>query len=249
MIAIIDYGMGNLRSVEKAFERVGFETVVTDKSEIIDRSEKIVLPGVGSFKDAKDGLSERNLIEPIVNHIKKGRLFLGICLGLQLLFTRSTEGGECKGLDIVAGEVVRFEPARRRPHSPASLLPQRAATVQGSSGASSGGHSGGEEKKEESSKRLFGENNHKLKIPHMGWNEIQIKKKVSILNGLPDHSFMYFVHSYYVIPDRDDIIATETEYGISFVSMISIENIFATQFHPEKSQRYGLTILKNFGEL
>ncbi len=241
MIAIIDYGMGNLRSVEKAFGRVGFETVVTDKSEIIDRSEKIVLPGVGSFKDAKDGLSERNLIEPIVNHIKKGRLFLGICLGLQLLFTRSTEGGECKGLNIVAGEVIRFEPAH--PHSPASLLPQ------GSSGASSGGHSGGEEKKEESSKRLFGENNHKLKIPHMGWNEIQIKKKVSILNGLPDHSFMYFVHSYYVIPDRDDIIATETEYGISFVSMISIDNIFATQFHPEKSQRYGLTILKNFGEL
>ncbi len=224
MIAIIDYGMGNLRSVEKAFERVGFETVVTDKSEIIDRSEKIVLPGVGSFKDAKDGLSERNLIEPIVNHIKKGRLFLGICLGLQLLFTRSTEGGECKGLDIVAGEVVRFEPARLC-------------------------HSGGEGKKEESSKRLFGENNHKLKIPHMGWNEIQIKKKVSILNGLPDHSFMYFVHSYYVVPNRDDIIATETEYGISFVSMISIENIFATQFHPEKSQRYGLTILKNFGEL
>ncbi|MFQ5713995.1 MAG: imidazole glycerol phosphate synthase subunit HisH [Candidatus Scalinduaceae bacterium] len=223
MIAIIDYGMGNLRSVEKAFERVGFETVVTDKSEIIDRSEKIVLPGVGSFKDAKDGLSERNLVEPIVNHIKKGRLFLGICLGLQLLFTRSTEGGECKGLDIVAGEVVRFEPTRQR--------------------------SGGKEKKEESSKSLFDENNHKLKIPHMGWNEIQIKKKVSILNGLPDHPFMYFVHSYYVIPDRNDIIATETEYGISFVSMISIENIFATQFHPEKSQRYGLTILKNFGEL
>ncbi len=236
MIAIVDYGMGNLRSVEKAFERVGFETVVTDKSEIIDRSEKIVLPGVGAFKDAKDGLSERNLIEPIFNHIKKGKLFLGICLGLQLLFTRSTEGGECKGLNIVAGEVVRFEPARLSPHS----LPAQ---------ASSEGYSGGKEKNEESSKGFFYENNHKLKIPHMGWNEIQIKKKVSILNGLPDHSFMYFVHSYYVVPARDDIIATETEYGISFVSMISIENIFATQFHPEKSQRYGLTILKNFGEL
>ena len=224
MIAIIDYGMGNLRSVEKAFERVGFEAVVTDKSEIIDKSEKIVLPGVGSFKDAKDGLCERNLVEPIVSHIKKGKLFLGICLGLQLLFTRSTEGGECKGLDIVAGEVVRFEPDRHN-------------------------HSGGKEKKEGSSERLSGENNQKLKIPHMGWNEIQIKKDVSILNGLPDHSFMYFVHSYYVIPGRDDIIATETEYGTSFVSMISIENIFATQFHPEKSQRYGLVILKNFGEL
>ena len=224
MIAIIDYGMGNLRSVEKAFERVGFEAVVTDKSEIIDKSEKIVLPGVGSFKDAKDGLCKRNLVEPIVSHIKKGKLFLGICLGLQLLFTRSTEGGECKGLDIVSGEVVRFEPDRHN-------------------------HSDGKEKKEESSERLFGKNNQKLKIPHMGWNEIQIKKDVSVLNGLPDHSFMYFVHSYYVIPDHNNIIATETEYGTSFVSMISIENIFATQFHPEKSQRYGLMILKNFGEL
>ena len=224
MIAIIDYGMGNLRSVEKAFERVGFKAVVTDKSEIIDKSEKIVLPGVGSFKDAKDGLCERNLVEPIVSHIKKGKLFLGICLGLQLLFTRSTEGGECKGLDIVSGEVVRFEPSRHN-------------------------HSDGKEKKEGSSERLFGKNNQKLKIPHMGWNEIQIKRDVSVLNGLPDHSFMYFVHSYYVIPDSDDVIATETEYGTSFVSMISIENIFAMQFHPEKSQRYGLMILKNFGEL
>jgi imidazole glycerol-phosphate synthase subunit HisH len=232
MIGIIDYGMGNLRSVEKAFERVGFDAVITDKPEIIDKSEKIVLPGVGSFKDAKDGLTQRNLVEPIVNHINKGDPFLGICLGLQLLFTRSTEGGECKGLNIVAGEVVRFEPARLCHSRPAKPF----------------GRADGKEKKE-SSKRLFGENNHKLKIPHMGWNEIQIKKNVSILNGLPDHSFMYFVHSYYVIPERDDIIATETEYGTSFVSMISIENIFATQFHPEKSQRYGLMILKNFGKL
>jgi glutamine amidotransferase len=208
MIAIIDYGMGNLRSVEKAFEKVGFESVVTDKSETIEKADKIVLPGVGAFKDAKEGLQERNLVEPIINHIKKRKLFLGICLGLQLLFTRSIEDGIHEGLNIVPGEVVRFEPDK-----------------------------------------LSGGDNQKLKIPHMGWNTIRTKKEVSILKGLPDNSYMYFVHSYYVIPDRDDVVATETEYGGAFVSMISIDNVFAMQFHPEKSQHYGLMILKNFGEL
>ena len=208
MIAIIDYGMGNLRSVEKAFEKVGFESVVTDKSETIEKADKIVLPGVGAFKDAKEGLQERNLVEPIINHIKNGKLFLGICLGLQLLFTRSIEDGIHEGLNIVPGEVVRFEPDK-----------------------------------------LSGGDNQKLKIPHMGWNTIRAKKEVSILKGLPDNQYMYFVHSYYVIPDRDDVVATETEYGGAFVSMISIDNVFAMQFHPEKSQHYGLMILKNFGEL
>jgi glutamine amidotransferase len=208
MIAIIDYGMGNLRSVEKAFEKVGFDAVVTDKSETIEKADKIVLPGVGAFKDAKEGLQERNLVEPIINHIKKRKLFLGICLGLQLLFTRSIEDGIHEGLNIVPGEVVRFEPDK-----------------------------------------LSGGDNQKLKIPHMGWNTIRTKKEVSILKGLPDNSYMYFVHSYYVIPDRDDVVATETEYGGAFVSMISIDNVFAMQFHPEKSQHYGLMILKNFGEL
>jgi len=208
MIAIIDYGMGNLRSVEKAFEKVGFNAVVTDKSETIEKADKIVLPGVGAFKDAKEGLQERNLVEPIINHIKKRKLFLGICLGLQLLFTRSIEDGIHEGLNIVPGEVVRFEPDK-----------------------------------------LSGGDNQKLKIPHMGWNTIRAKKEVSILKGLPDNQYMYFVHSYYVIPDRDDVVATETEYGGAFVSMISIDNVFAMQFHPEKSQHYGLMILKNFGEL
>lgn len=208
MIAIIDYGMGNLRSVEKAFEKVGFDAVITDKSETIEKADKIVLPGVGAFKDAKEGLQERNLVEPIKNHIKKRKLFLGICLGFQLLFTRSNEDGEHEGLNIVSGEVVRFKPDR-----------------------------------------LSGGDNLKLKIPHMGWNTIQAKKEVPILKGLPDNPYMYFVHSYYVIPDRDDVVATETEYGGAFVSMISIDNVFAMQFHPEKSQHYGLMILKNFAEL
>jgi glutamine amidotransferase len=208
MIAIIDYGMGNLRSVEKAFEKVGFESVVTDKSETIEKADKIVLPGVGAFKDAKEGLQERNLVEPIINHIKKRKLFLGICLGFQLLFTRSNEDGEHEGLNIISGEVVRFKPDR-----------------------------------------LSGGDNQKLKIPHMGWNRIRARKEVPILKGLPDNPYMYFVHSYYVIPDRRDVVATETEYGGAFVSMISIDNVFAMQFHPEKSQHYGLMILKNFGEL
>ena len=224
MIAIIDYGMGNLRSVEKAFEKVGFDAVITDKSEVIDKAEKVVLPGVGAFEDAKDGLQKRDLIGPITSHIKSGKLFLGICLGLHLLFSKSTEDGEHKGLDIISGNVVKFD--FKRPD-----------------------FSGEQEKKEGSSKKPLDGNNHRLKIPHMGWNQIEIRKDVPILKGIPDNSYMYFVHSYYVGPDNDDTVATVTEYGVPFVSMISVDNVFATQFHPEKSQQHGLTILKNFGEL
>jgi glutamine amidotransferase len=210
MIVIIDYGMGNLRSVAKAFEKVGIGAVVSDKPEIIEKADKIVLPGVGAFKDAKEGLQERNLVEPIKNHIKQGKLFLGICLGLHLLFTKSHEDGEHAGLNIVPGEVVRFKPDRLN---------------------------------------IDNTNSQKLKIPHMGWNTIRAKKKVPILKGLPDNAYMYFVHSYYVVPERNDVVATETDYGATFVSMISLDNVFAMQFHPEKSQRYGLMIIKNFGEL
>ena len=226
MIAIIDYGMGNLRSVEKAFEKVGFDAIVTDEPEIIENADKIVLPGVGAFKDAKDGLQERNLIEPIISHIKQNKLFLGICLGLHLLFTRSYEDGVHDGLGIIPGEVVRFTADRLNINNT------------------------GEQNEEAGTfKALSVVSNQKLKIPHMGWNTIRAKKKVSILKGLPDDPYMYFVHSYFVVPDRDEVIASETEYGVPFVSMISIDNIFAMQFHPEKSQQYGLMILKNFGEL
>ncbi len=221
MIAIIDYGMGNLRSVEKAFEKVGFDTVVTDKPEIIENADKIVLPGVGAFKDAKDGLQERGLIEPIKNHIKQNKLFLGICLGLHLLFTRSYEDGVHEGLDIVPGEVVRFDADRLNMDNTGGQRLDALSVV----------------------------NSQKLKIPHMGWNTIREKKEVSVLKGLPVDPYMYFVHSYFVVPDSDEVVAAETEYGVPFVSMISIDNIFAMQFHPEKSQQYGLAILKNFGEL
>jgi glutamine amidotransferase len=226
MIAIVDYGMGNLRSVEKAFEKVGFDTVVTDKPEIIENADKIVLPGVGAFKDAIDGLQERDLIEPIRNHIKQNKLFLGICLGLHLLFTRSHEDGVHEGLDIVPGEVVRFEADRLNMNKTC-----------------------GQRETSETLKALSVASSQKLKIPHMGWNTIREKKEVPILKGLPADPYMYFVHSYFVVPELDEVVAAETEYGVPFVSMISIDNIFAMQFHPEKSQQYGLMILKNFGEL
>jgi glutamine amidotransferase len=226
MIAIVDYGMGNLRSVEKAFEKVGFDTVVTDEPGIIENADKIVLPGVGAFKDAIDGLQERNLIEPIRNHIKQNKFFLGICLGLHLLFTRSYEDGVHEGLNIVPGEVVRFDADRLNMDSTGG---QREATGARDS--------------------LSVASSQKLKIPHMGWNTIREKKEVPILKGLPADPYMYFVHSYFVVPERDEVVAAETEYGVPFVSMISIDNIFAMQFHPEKSQQYGLMILKNFGEL
>ena len=207
MIAIVDYGMGNLRSVEKGFERFGFDVKVTDNSTDIKNADKLVLPGVGAFQDAMIGLKQRHLKEPILEFIQSGKFFLGICLGLQLLFTKGYEDGEHEGLDIIPGKVVRF---------------------------------------------AFSENGakEKLKIPHMGWNQINSRKKDNpLLKDVPDNAYMYFVHSYYVCPDDEGVIATETEYGIRFTSMIWRKNIFATQFHPEKSQHYGLTILKNFGEL
>ena len=207
MILIVDYGMGNLRSVEKGFERFGFDVKVTDNPQEIKHAGKLVLPGVGAFQDAIDGLRQRELIEPIVDYVQSGKPFLGICLGLQLLFSKSYENGEHEGFGIIPGKVVRFS---------------------------------------------FSENGtkEKLKIPHMGWNQINIRKEnIPILKDVPSNAYMYFVHSYYVAPEDESVVATETEYGIRFTSMVWHKNIFATQFHPEKSQQHGLTILKNFGNL
>ena len=207
MIAIVDYGMGNLRSVEKGFERFGFKARVTDNHKELESADKLVLPGVGAFRDAMDCLKQRGLTDIIVNCIKSGKPFLGICLGLQLLFSRSYEDGEHTGLGIIPGEVVRFK-------------------------FSGNGTNG------------------KLKIPHMGWNNINLRKPDNpLLKNVPDNAFMYFVHSYYVRPEDNRVVATETEYGVRFASMIWDKNIFASQFHPEKSQQYGLAILKNFGDL
>lgn len=196
MIAIIDYGMGNLRSVQKALEKVGAKAVITQKPSDIARCQKIVLPGVGAMQPAMEKLESLGLIAPIRECIEKGKPFLGICLGLQLLFEESNEGGNVKGLGILKGQVVRFS---------------------------------------------------KLKVPHMGWNRIDIKNADNeLFVGVKNQSFVYFCHSYYVKPKDTAVIATTTDYAIDFVSSVRKENIFGVQFHPEKSQDIGLSILKNF---
>jgi len=204
LIAVVDYGMGNLRSVQKALENTGHNVLVTSSPNKILNAHSVVLPGVGAFKDCIHNLEKLNLIEPILKSIKGGKPFLGICLGLQILFTESEEFGKTPGLDLIKGKVARFSSE----YNPAGT---------------------------------------RLKIPHMGWNSISMKKDLPIFGGVEDGSFFYFVHSYYVIPDDKELVATTTSYGIEFVSSIHKENIYACQFHPEKSQQIGLQLLKNFG--
>jgi len=201
MIAIIDYGMGNLRSVHKAFEHLGIEAVVTRNPKKIADAKKVVLPGVGAFKDCMHNLEEFKLIEPVVHAIRSGKPFLGICLGMQLLLTESEEFGRHKGLNLIPGKVVRFPPKGD------------------------------------------------LKVPQIGWNRIRKKKDVPCLKAVPADSYVYFVHSYYAVPKDPKVVATTTEYGVEFCSSLQKDNVFATQFHPEKSQGVGLNILKAFGNL
>jgi imidazole glycerol-phosphate synthase subunit HisH len=200
-ILIVDYGMANLRSVQKAFEKVGASAIISDDPNRIAETDKLVLPGVGAFRDAIARLREANFVEPIKDHIDQGKPFLGICLGLQLLFTTSYEDGVYQGLNLLAGEVVRFD------------------TIPG------------------------------LKVPHMGWNQLHVRKPAPLFRDLPADPSVYFVHSYYVKPKDGTIIATETDYPTPFTSAIWIDNVFATQFHPEKSQKVGLAMLKNFASL
>ena len=209
MITIVDYGMGNLRSVHKGFERVGFPAVVTQDPDSIRKASGLVVPGVGAFKKAMENLAELGLVEPIKEFIAGGRPFLGICLGLQLLFSESEEFGVQSGLGIFTGRVVRF------PFSNPGSPPSR----------------------------------NSLKVPHMGWNAVQIKRRVPALEGIEEGAYFYFVHSYYPVPKDQDLVATTTDYGGEFVSSISRGNLFACQFHPEKSQTVGLKILRNFGAL
>jgi glutamine amidotransferase len=199
-IVIIDYGMGNLRTVQKGFEWHGFEARVTRNKKEIERASAIVLPGVGAFKDCMGNLERFGLIEPLLRSIQKGKPYLGICLGLQILFSESEEFGFQKGLDLIKGKVVKFKPDQEH------------------------------------------------KVPHMGWNKIERRMEVPLLRGIEREDFFYFVHSYYVIPEEPQWVSTVTNYGISFASSIWKENLFATQFHPEKSQRKGLKILENFAK-
>ncbi len=199
MIVIVDYGRGNLRSVEKAFEKLGYKAMVSSHPEEIVSADKLVLPGVGAFGDCMENLKSYGLIESVLEFIKSGKPFLGICLGLQLLFSESEEYGPVKGLNVIPGRVVRFPKG--------------------------------------------------LKVPHMGWNTVETVSYNPLFDGIDNNSFFYFVHSYYVVPDSKDVISAVTDYGVKFASAIWKENIFATQFHPEKSQKVGLKFLDNFGKL
>jgi len=203
MVTIVDYGSGNLRSVQKAFERLGQATMITQSPADVAAAERLVLPGVGAFGDAMRALEARGLVSPIVEHIRADRPFLGICMGLQLLFETGWEGGRHRGLGVLAGDVARFE-----------LPPD-------------------------------------YKVPHMGWNTVTWRG-----DGWPsyhvqpasdrDEHYFYFVHSYRARPLDEAVIAAETDYAGPFCSAVRRGRLFATQFHPEKSQRAGLRLLEAF---
>ncbi|WP_425615828.1 imidazole glycerol phosphate synthase subunit HisH [Anatilimnocola sp. NA78] len=200
-IAIIDYQMGNLRSVQKGFERVGYAAEIVSDPRQIGPTDKVVLPGVGAFGDAIAELRRRDFIPAIKDVVAANRPFLGICLGLQMLFDVGYEHGEHEGLGILRGKVLKFD------------LP------------------------------------HEFKVPHMGWNKGRIVRQAPILRETAQDTYFYFVHSYYVLPDDPSVVAIETDYGHPFCAAVWQGNLFATQFHPEKSQAEGLKLLKNFAEL
>ncbi len=224
MIAIIDYGMGNLASVEKAIRFLGHRAVITSDPKRIGRAAKIILPGVGAFGAAMGELKKRRLIAPILDAIAEKRPFLGLCLGLQLLFESSDEAPGVRGLCILPGKVKRFDFRGHNTYLPRARIRNKYC-VPG------------------------------LKVPHMGWNQIEavkseelrVKNKNPLLRGIPDGAFMYFVHSFYAEPGDRSLVAARTGYGRMFPSVVwDGGRIWATQFHPEKSQKWGLRILKNF---
>ncbi|QDV22795.1 imidazole glycerol phosphate synthase subunit HisH [Aureliella helgolandensis] len=201
-IAIVDYQMGNLRSVQKALEHVGFVAEITSDPARVEAADKVILPGVGAFGDAIAELHRRELVSPIQQAISAGKPFLGICLGLQMLFDVGFEGGEHVGMGVLPGRVEKFGTIENR------------------------------------------------KVPHMGWNQVSIAHAdCPLLKDIPATAHFYFVHSYYVVPENASDVWLTCDYGQEFCAAVWRENLFATQFHPEKSQRDGLQLLKNFAEL
>lgn len=201
MIGIIDYDAGNIKSVEKALAYIGEETIVSRDPEVLLKADKAILPGVGSFGQAMGNLHRYNLVPVIKDMVKNNTPFLGICLGLQLLFESSEETPGVEGIGILKGKILRIPPAEG------------------------------------------------LKIPHMGWNSIKIKKGARLFKDIPEDSYVYFVHSYYLKAGREEDVTATTEYSALIHASVEHDNVFACQFHPEKSSEIGLKILKNFVEL
>ncbi len=202
MIAIIDYDAGNIKSVEKALHFLGEEVEITRDKDKIRNADKVILPGVGNFGDAMENLKKYELIDVIHEVVDKGTPFLGICVGLQLLFERSDESDGVSGLGILKGEIIRIP-----------------------------------------------DNNGELKIPQIGWNTIQLQRNCKLFEGMEDNSYVYFVHSYYLKATDESIVTATTEYGTLIHAAVQKDNVYACQFHPEKSSDVGLRILKNFATL
>jgi glutamine amidotransferase len=193
-VSVVNYGVGNLRSIKKGLEKSGAKVLITRNPKDLSQSDAIVFPGVGAFAEAVKNVVP--ISDVLLQAAENGKPFFGICLGLQLLFTRSSEGGSNNGLDLISGDIVK--------------LPDS------------------------------------VKNPHMGWNTIDLVKSHPLLEGIQNHSYVYFVHTYVPQPSEHTAVVATTEYGVKFPSIIAEQNLFATQFHPEKSSKTGLTILKNF---
>ena len=210
-IGVVDYGMGNLRSVSKALESLGFPTVVSGRPGDLSRCAGIVLPGVGAFRDCMRNLRRQGFLPFLSDVLGEDRPFLGICLGLQVLFTESEEFGRHEGIGYFRGKVVRFPSGLKGPGPNGGTVP--------------------------------------LKVPHMGWNRVDLTMDHPVFRGIPSGSYFYFVHSYYVEPEDPSIVAGRTPYGVAFAAAAGKGNRMAVQFHPEKSQGAGLAVLSNFGSL
>jgi len=202
-IVIVDYDVGNLRSVEKGLQKVGAAAVISRDPEVIENAEALVLPGVGAFAECMNNLTGYGLMDSVKRFLGSGRPFLGICVGYQLLFDESEEFGRARGLGVFKGRCVRFG-------------------FKAQAGS---------------------------KIPHMGWNQVRIVKDSRLFKGIADGTDFYFVHSYYPAPEEEDVVVSRTEYGETFASAVERGAVFATQFHPEKSQRAGLKVLENFARI
>jgi glutamine amidotransferase len=199
MITVVDYKLNNLRSIENTLRRLGHDVQVTSDPEVVRNATKLILPGVGAFRDAMENLKNLGLVEPFVTRARAGVPTLGICLGMHLIFSESEEFGLNRGLDLIPGRVRRI---------PGTVI-----------------------------------------VPHMGWNQLKLRKQNPLLAGIEPGSFVYFVHSYYVEPQSTDVTLATTDHGLEFAAIVHKDNLWATQFHPEKSQKVGERLLDNFGRL